>query len=128
MDSKSQLEALSRSALKLHKALLDFQKSAAEAQLKKPLTPHEVLHLTISHPDFAWLRKLSTLIVRIDETTDDKDADLETFKKALSEELKSLFSDNDQEADFKSRLKTATEKDAHVCLQFGEFKKHLNLN
>lgn len=120
---RNDLEAISRALLGIHRSLLNFQKQAMEALSGKQLSPHDVLGLSLGHADFAWLRKLSTMIVRIDEATDDKEADLSNTHKDIITELQTLFNEEVKEVDFKTRLKVALKKDPALCLQIEEFKK-----
>lgn len=71
------LAELSSAILKLHKALLDFQKHRIEQKTGKTLNPYEMLGAALNDPDFAWLKPLSQMVVEIDlasETSEDKDA------------------------------------------------------
>jgi hypothetical protein len=55
--------------LRLHKALLDTEREAYE-RVHGQVTGGELLQLVINHEQFAWLRPVSELIVRIDEMLD----------------------------------------------------------
>jgi hypothetical protein len=55
--------------LRLHKALLDTEREAYE-RMHGQVTGGELLQLVINHEQFAWLRPVSELIVRIDEMLD----------------------------------------------------------
>lgn len=52
--------------LRLHKSLLDAEREAYE-RVHGQTTGGELLQLVINHEQFAWLRPVSELIVRIDE-------------------------------------------------------------
>jgi hypothetical protein len=59
-----------RSALlRLHKTLLDWERVAYE-RLNGRTTPSELLTAITTDPQFAWLRPLSELIIRIDVALD----------------------------------------------------------
>ncbi len=122
---RNNLEVISRALLGIHRLLLNFQKETMEALSGKQLSPHDVLGLSLGHPDFAWLRKLSTMIVRIDEATDDKEADLSSTHTDVISELRSLFLEEGKEPDFKMRLDLAQKKDPKLCLIMAEFKKFI---
>lgn len=69
------LSKLSSTILKLHKALLDFQKDKVERASGRKLNPYEVLDAALNSPEFAWLKPLSQMAVEIDlavETLEDK--------------------------------------------------------
>lgn len=63
------LTDLRRALLHLHKTLLDWERAAYE-RIHGRVSGHELLHATLNDPQFAWLRSISELIVRIDETLD----------------------------------------------------------
>lgn len=61
------LTDLRRTLLHLHKTLLDWERTAYE-RIHGRVSGHELLHAILNDPQFAWLRPVSELIVRIDET------------------------------------------------------------
>jgi hypothetical protein len=58
---------LRKSLLNLHKALLDWERVAYE-KIHDRTSPGALLTALTADPQFAWLRPLSELIVRIDES------------------------------------------------------------
>jgi len=70
----SRLDTVRHELLALHRALLDSQRSAHEANHGK-LTSGAFLELVIGAPEFAWLRPLTALIVGIDEAIDEANPD-----------------------------------------------------
>ena len=58
---------LRRALLQLHKTLLDWERTAYE-RIHGRTPPAELLKVIVSDPQFAWLRPVSELIVRIDES------------------------------------------------------------
>jgi hypothetical protein len=60
------LTDLRRTLLHLHKTLLDWERTAYE-RVHGRVSGHELLHAILNDPQFAWLRPVSELIVRIDE-------------------------------------------------------------
>jgi hypothetical protein len=58
---------LRRSLLHLHKTLLDWERAAYE-KVHGRTSPGNLLTALMNDPQFAWLRPLSELIVRIDES------------------------------------------------------------
>jgi hypothetical protein len=61
------LTDLRRALLHLHKTLLEWERAAFE-RLHGRVSGHELLHAILNDPQFVWLRPVSELIVRIDET------------------------------------------------------------
>ena len=60
---------LRKSLLHLHKTLLDWERAAYE-RVHGRVSSTELLKATMEDPQFAWLRPISELIVRIDEAVD----------------------------------------------------------
>jgi hypothetical protein len=58
---------LRKSLLHLHKTLLDWERAAYE-RIHGRTSPGNLLTALMNDPQFAWLRPLSELIVRIDES------------------------------------------------------------
>jgi hypothetical protein len=65
---------LRKTLLHLHKTLLDWERSAYE-RVHGRVSAGELLKVIVEDPQFAWLRPISELIVRIDETVDMEQAD-----------------------------------------------------
>jgi hypothetical protein len=65
---------LRKGLLHLHKTLLDWERSAYE-RVHGRASAAELLKLIVEDAQFAWLRPISELIVRIDETVETGDAD-----------------------------------------------------
>ncbi len=60
--------------LQLHKTLIDWQRTDYE-RLHGRLQTSQLLQVIFDHQDFAWLRSMSGLIVRIDEALEVKPPD-----------------------------------------------------
>jgi hypothetical protein len=60
---------LRKSLLHLHKTLLDWERAAYE-RVHGRVSSSELLKAIVEDPQFGWLRPISELIVRIDETVD----------------------------------------------------------
>ena len=57
--------------LQLHKTLIDWQRTEYE-RVRGRLQTTQLLHVMFNDPEFAWLRSMSGLIVRIDEALEVK--------------------------------------------------------
>lgn len=89
---KEKLTKLSKTLMALHKSLLHFEAHLQEEKQERKFTPHEMLHLSLTDPAFAWLKKISDLIVQIDENVDDKKIVLEESDfMAFANEAHDLF-------------------------------------
>ncbi len=60
------LVEMRRLLLQLHKTLIDWQRAEYES-VRGRLQTTQLLHVMFNDPEFAWLRSMSGLIVRIDE-------------------------------------------------------------
>jgi hypothetical protein len=67
--ARRRLGELHGALLRLHKVLLDAERAAYERDHGR-VTAAKMLDLAINDQQFAWLRRISELIVRIDEITD----------------------------------------------------------
>jgi hypothetical protein len=65
------IQEMRHSVLDLHKALMDAQRVRYEREHGRISTSGEFLGLVLEHPSFAWLRTLSALIARIDESIEE---------------------------------------------------------
>ena len=65
------LVELRKLLLQLHKTLIDWQRSEYES-VHGRLQTTQLLNVMFNDPAFAWLRSMSGLIVRIDETLEAK--------------------------------------------------------
>jgi hypothetical protein len=66
---QQQLTDLRGALVRLHKALLDWERAAYE-RFHGRVSAGAFLQVIVSDPQFAWLRPVSELIVRIDELLD----------------------------------------------------------
>src|SRR2546427_11134118 len=85
------LRELRTRLLHLHKTLLEMERADFE-RVSGRLTSGELLQLVINHPQFAWLRMISALVVQIDEMLDDEEpATLNDVQNVLTQ-ARALFS------------------------------------
>ncbi|HEX7128416.1 MAG TPA: hypothetical protein VF406_21915 [Thermodesulfobacteriota bacterium] len=84
------LRDLRQALLRLHKALVDAERATYERDHGRTVSAGEMLQMLIEHPWFAWLRPLSTLVVRIDEALDADDPVTADEIRALREEARAL--------------------------------------
>ncbi|HEX8853718.1 MAG TPA: hypothetical protein VF754_09540 [Pyrinomonadaceae bacterium] len=92
-----------RALLRLHKLLLDEERERYE-QAHGRVTSGAMLQLVISHEQFAWLRSLSELIVRIDELLD--------AEEAVAQDARDLLA-------YTRRLLTPSASDDSFARQYG---------
>ena len=107
--------------LKLHKSLLDHERRIYEG-INGPQTPGQFLNLLLEDPDFAWLRKFSTLIVDIDEMFAQKDGFTEEIVDEHLAKLRSLVTMEDEEEEFRAKYQAALQQDLDAASHQGDLK------
>jgi trans-aconitate methyltransferase len=103
--------------LRLHKTLLDIEKSNYEAEFGK-LSPNQLLQLLFENDSFTWLRTISTLIAEIDEMFASKKGIDEDLKRQLYKKTQDLFDEEavgneDFKAKYQANLNTETDVAFH---------------
>jgi hypothetical protein len=94
--------------LKLHKLLMDRDRSAYESE-HGIVSPGKFLEMLLSDPRFEWLRVLSMLIVRIDEAFDLDDGVSMEMLEGFRQEITDIFDEESGEyADFQARFREAS--------------------
>ena len=110
--------------LKLHKTLLDHERAIYEG-INGPQTPGQFLSILLEDPDFAWLRKFSTLIVEIDEMFAQKDGyNVESVERHLAA-LRSLISMEGESETFKAKYQAGLQQDLDAAAHQGDLRKLL---
>ena len=112
--------------LKLHKALVDFEKESYVA-FNGPVTPTEFLNQLLENPDLSWLRKFSTLIVDIDEMFAQRDGfEDEAVQVHLVAVRKLLWMDGHGDY-FKARYEMALQGVPRAAALHGNIKQLLDV-
>ncbi len=99
--------------LKFHKVLLDADRAKYELE-NGAVSSGKFLEMLLGDPNFAWLRTLSTLIVRIDESFDLDDGLSNDMLDGYFEEIGNLFDESDEYQEFKTKLKVALTENAEA--------------
>lgn len=103
---KETLKHIRNKLLRFHKILLDWDRAEYEKQ-HGVVTSGRFLELLLSDERFVWLRTISTLIVRIDESFDLDDGLSDEMLNGFYEEIGNLFDESDEYIVFKDRLSVA---------------------
>jgi len=114
---RARLAAVRHGLLELHKALLDGEREQYE-RVHGKVTAGKMLQLAFQDPQFAWLRSMSELIVRIDELLDTEeatDSELET----LLTSARTLLTTSGQSTTFAREYEAALQRDPHVVVLHG---------
>jgi catechol 2,3-dioxygenase len=123
--TRTRLAELRSRLLDLHKALLDDAKGAYEMDRGRIPSAGALLQLVIGDPWFAWLQRLSGLIVRIDEVTATEAKATDADAKALFDQVDRLLIPSETGADFARRYFEALQRQPAVVLAHGDVKRVL---
>lgn len=118
------LRDLRNKLLYLHRMLLDRERIAYE-QVSGRVTNGELLRLLIEHEQFAWLHRISSLVVQIDETLSaDEPLSLEDFH-ALINDARSLLVPSEVGSGFARKYYNALQGEPDVVLAHAEVAQFL---
>lgn len=109
--------------LQLHKTLLEMERKRYEKTHER-VKSGELLQLVINHPEFAWLRMVSALVVQIDETLDADEPTAEPDVINLITGARQVFTESaDQE--FQQNYQAALQQDPEVVMAHSALMKLL---
>lgn len=118
------LRDLRNKLLYLHRMLLDRERIAYE-QVSGRVTNGELLRLLIEHEQFAWLHRISSLVVQIDETLSaDEPLSPEDFQ-ALISDTRSLLVPSEVGSGFARKYYNALQGEPDVVLAHAEVAQFL---
>ncbi len=118
------LRDLRNKLLYLHRMLLDRERIAYE-QVSGRVTNGELLRLLIEHEQFAWLHRISSLVVQIDETLSaDEPLSSEDFQ-ALISDTRSLLVPSEVGSGFARKYYNALQGEPDVVLAHAEVAQFL---
>lgn len=121
MENAERLKGARDLLLKLHKNLVDHERSIWEG-MNGPATAGQFLNVLIEDPDFAWLRKFSTLIVDIDEMFAQKDGYSGEAVDLHLAKLRDLVAMKDEDEAFKAKYQAALQQDLDAAARQGDLK------
>jgi hypothetical protein len=119
------LAELRRLLLQLHKTLIDWQRADYE-RVHGRLQTTQLLNVMFNDPAFAWLRSMSGLIVRIDETLEAKQDEPETGTGPLVAEARKLVAP-EAGSDYARRYHAALQELPDVVLAHRDLSTLLKL-
>lgn len=118
-----QLGELRGRLLHLHKTLLDLERADFERDFGR-LTSGELLQLVINHAQFSWLRRISALVVQIDEMLSaEEPATLNDAQNVLAQ-ARSLLTSSADEA-FTEKYQAALQREPAAVIAHSEVAKLL---
>ena len=122
----ARLRATRLHLLDWHKALVDAERERYERMHGRVDNPHQMLHLVIQDPWFAWLRPISAVIVQADERLAD-DAPLQMAEaRDLGGEVRRLLAGEGAAASFRDTYHRLLQESPDVVLAHGRLLAHLS--
>ncbi len=122
---EQQLNLLRNGLLRLHKRLLDSEAAYYDHEVRRIESPGQLLDLALNHPSFAWLRELSQLIVRIDETIDAREPVTNANAAILIRTARALISPAEFGDGFQRRYFETFQRDPDAVIAHSEMMKVL---
>ena len=119
------LTELHSALLRLHKALLDSERSVYEKNVGPIQSPNHFFQLLTTDPWFAWLRPISQLIVAIDETLDAKEPLARGDVDAIMNQSVFLLVPAKSGDQFGERYVAALQRDPRVVLAHAQVAKRI---
>jgi hypothetical protein len=124
MSQHQRLSELRIKLLRLHKLLLETERLTYE-QVRGQVSKGELLQLVISHEQFAWLHRLSALIVQIDELLHDGEPVTPEAMEAIDSDIRTLLSPDELGDEFAMKYHTALQRHPDVVLAHADVVKLL---
>jgi hypothetical protein len=103
------LKDIRQALLRLHKTLLDWERAAYE-RVHGRQSSNALLDALLKDPQFAWLRPISQLVVRIDEMLEDEIPPGEKDLEAVNGHVRDLTTPNETGNAYEQRYFTALQQ------------------
>ena len=119
-ETRRKLKDLSKSFLRLHKILLEGEKAEYEKTNGRIGSPNQYLQLVLNDPQFAWLRRMSSLIALVDEACSIRRPATEDAAKALTDETEKLLTFAGDDESFNDKFNIALQKNADASVTLND--------
>lgn len=120
--TRAQLESLSRSLRRLHKALLDDERQSYERVHGRIASNGAFLQLVLGDPWFAWLRPLSQLMVKLDELDERREPAISEDITAMLTSARTLLTPSEEGEGFGRNYYDALQRSPDVGLAHAEVR------
>lgn len=115
MSQHQRLSQLRVKLLHLHKLLLETERITYE-QVRGQVSGGELLQLVINHEQFAWLHRLSALIIQIDELSHADEPVTSEAIAAIDSDIRTLINPDESGDEFAMKYNTALQRHPDVVL------------
>jgi len=123
--ARQRLTALRHGLLRLHKTLLDSEKLTYEREHGRIASRGAFFQLVIGDDWFAWLHRVSELVVQIDEMLEAEEPATAVEATRVMERARLLLKPSEDGAEFGKRYWNAMQRDPDVVLAHAEVKRLL---
>lgn len=120
-----QLRPVRQALIELHKGLIDAEREQYE-QSHGRVPPAELLQLLLSDPQFAWLRSISELIVRIDEMSEADEPPTRQQADEVLGTVRRLLTQTDTRAEFTRRYADTLQRQPALVVVHGRVMRALD--
>ena len=110
------LQSARQLLLELHKFLLDRERGIYEEANGPLASPNEYLSLVLNNGQFAWLRRMSGMIVQIDEALSRRSTADSAAANALIEEVRHLLVRDEHGDDYQRKYWQAIQDSPDVII------------
>lgn len=122
------LTDLRRALLPLHKTLLEWERKIYEREHGRKMGAGELLQIIMIAPQFAWLRPISEVIVRIDQALDEEAPDTTVDVDSIIIQARRLVAPDQTEKPYAQRYLTALQEVPDVVVAHGKVTAILKEN
>lgn len=119
-DVRQVLTELREASLRLHKVLMDSERTTYEQTFGKIASPYQFLQLLTTDAWFAWLRPLTRLIAAMDERLEAKERLTMAGVKALADQARALLVATAGNDGFAGHYDEALQRDPDVVFAHAE--------
>jgi hypothetical protein len=120
------LESVRMSLLRLHKKLLDGERQRYEREHGRIENGSALLQLVINDPFFAWLRKLSELVVEIDERLEGETPMPDEDVRALLDQIRAMLDPQPEGDTFQREYDRAIQENPDIVIAHVELGRVLD--
>lgn len=125
-DLRRRLDAAHGGLLRVHKTIIDHERSRYERARGSVGGPLQFLQLVLSDPWFAWLRPVSELIVQIDEFTASKEPTEAHHGEALLKQARDLLVPSDAGDTFAREYFRAMQESPEIAIAHAEWRRTMS--
>ena len=112
--TRAKLDQVSRALLRLHKALLDDERTIYETEHGAITSTNAMFQIVLNHPNFKWLGKFSSLIVLMDEAASVRRPAPEVTSQGLLKEACVLLNFEAEDKTFVEQFQKAIRRSLEV--------------